>query len=134
MPTSYEVRHATQPPPRHRRQHRRGHSLAAAGCGSDGSADAGGDGRPTLVVTTSVLGDVVEELVGDEAEVDVVMPAGADPHEFQPSARQAVDIREADLLVTNGGGFEAGLDDTIAGAEDDGVTVFTALDHVARST
>ena len=105
-------------------------ALAASGCGSDGSADAGGDERPTLVVTTSVLGDVVEELVGGEAEVAVVMPAGTDPHDFQPSARQAVDIREADLLVTNGGGFEAGLDDTIAGAESDGVTVFTALDHV----
>jgi zinc/manganese transport system substrate-binding protein len=105
-------------------------AVVTAACGHDSTADAGGDGRPTVVVTTSVLGDVVAGLVGDDAEVDVVMPAGADPHEFQASARQAVDIREADLLVTNGGGFEAGLEDTIAGAEDDGVTVFTALDHV----
>jgi zinc/manganese transport system substrate-binding protein len=68
--------------------------------------------------------------VGEDATVAVVMPAGADPHEFQPSARQAAEMREADLLVTNGGGLEAGLDSTIEGAEDDGVAVFTALDHV----
>ena len=107
-------------------------ALAASGCGSDGSADAGGDEQPTLVVTTSVLGDAVEELVGGEAEVAVVMPAGTDPHDFQPSARQAVDIREADLLVTNGGGFEAGLDDTLEAAEADGASVVRALDSVDR--
>ena len=107
--------------------------LLAAACGDTGS-DAGGsagtgDGA-TIAVTTTVLGDVVANLVGDEATVDVVMPANADPHEFQPSARQAVALRDADVLVVNGAGFEAGLDDTVDAAEDDGVVVFTAIDHV----
>ena len=93
--------------------------------GSSGSADG-----PTVVATTPILGDVVGEIVGDDATVAVVMPPGADPHEFQPSAREAAEMREADLLVTNGGGLEAGLDSAIEGAEDDGVAVFTALDHV----
>ena len=104
-------------------------AIAATACGDDGDAAGGSDG-PSIVVTTPVLGDVVEQLVGDDAEVTVVMPAGADPHEFQPSARQAAELREADLLVVNGGGFEAGLEDTIHGAEEDGVTVFAAIDHV----
>ena len=99
-----------------------------AACG-DGGASGGGDG-PSIVVTTTILGDVVDDLVGDDATVTVVMPVNADPHEFQPSARQAAEIREADLLVANGGGFEAGLEDTIHGAEDDGVEVFEAIDHV----
>jgi zinc/manganese transport system substrate-binding protein len=103
----------------------------AAGCGGDGSAGAGSDGDgPRIAVTTSILGDVVGELTGDLAEVDVIMPANADPHEFQPSAREAAELREADLVVTNGAGFEAGLEDAIHGAEDDGVPVFVAIDHV----
>lgn len=100
-------------------------------CSDDGTAGAGsGDDTPTIAVTTTILGDVVSHLTGDLAEVQVVMPANADPHEFQPSARQAADLREADVLVANGAGFEAGLEDTIHGAEDDGVVVFEAIEHV----
>jgi zinc/manganese transport system substrate-binding protein len=102
-----------------------------AGCGGDDSAGAGSAGDiPRIAVTTSILGDVVTELTGDLAEVEVIMPANADPHEFQPSAREAAELREADLVVTNGANFEAGLEDTIHGAEDDGVPVFAAIDHV----
>ena len=104
--------------------------VAIAACGSAGSSTAG-DG-PTIVVTTSILGDVVTNLVGDHAHVEVLMPPNADPHEFAASARQAADLHEADVIVTNGGGFEAGLDDAVAAARDDGVTVFAALDAVDR--
>jgi zinc/manganese transport system substrate-binding protein len=100
---------------------------ALAGCGSDDAA--ADDGRPTVVVTTSILGDVVEQLVGDAAHVEVIMPAGVDPHEMQASAQQANAMRSADALVTNGGGFEVGLEPTIEAAEADVPTVH-ALDHV----
>ena len=101
--------------------------VVAAACGAS-SGEAAGAGRPSVVVTTSILGDVVERLVGDEATVEVVMPPGADPHEFQPSARQVATIREADVLVVNGGGFEEGLDDVVASARADGVPTFVAAD------
>lgn len=104
-----------------------GGCLLVAACGS-GTSAAGDDA--TVVATTAVMGDVVENLVGDLATVEVLMPRDADPHEFQPSARQAVTISEADLLVTNGGGLEAGLGDAIDTAAADGVPVFEALDHV----
>ncbi len=102
-------------------------SAALAGCGSDDAA--ADDGRPTVVVTTSILGDVVEHLVGDAAHVEVIMPAGVDPHEVQASAQQANAMRTADVLVTNGGGFEVGLEPTIEAAEADVATVH-ALDFV----
>jgi zinc/manganese transport system substrate-binding protein len=73
---------------------------------------------------------VVENLVGDDARVEVLMPPGADPHEFALSARQAADLREADLVVANGGGFEEGFDDALEAAEDDGATVARAVDAV----
>jgi zinc/manganese transport system substrate-binding protein len=104
--------------------------LAVVACGDDGGGSAGGDDRAAIVVTTPILGDVVENLAGGMAEIEVIMPAGIDPHEFQPSARQAASVRDADVLVANGGGFEAGLEDTIDAAADDGVTVFEAVDHV----
>jgi zinc/manganese transport system substrate-binding protein len=97
-----------------------------AGCGDD---DAVGEG-PRIVVTTGILGDVVSNLVGDAADVEVIMPPNADPHDFAPSAKQAVALREADVVVANGLGFEAGLGDAVDAAEADGATVLTITDYV----
>ncbi|MCX7620967.1 MAG: metal ABC transporter substrate-binding protein [Acidimicrobiales bacterium] len=93
-----------------------------------------GVGRPTIVVTTSILGDVVGELVGDQAEVVTIMPAGVDPHEFSPSAKQVDQIRRADVLIANGAGFEAGLVDVIRAARADGVAVYDAISAVEALT
>jgi zinc/manganese transport system substrate-binding protein len=101
---------------------------ALLGSACSGQAHGSDDGRVHLVVTTSILGDVVKNLVGDDARVDVLMPPGTDPHEFAASARQVVAMRDADLLVINGLGFEAGLTDAIQAAEDDGARVITAVE------
>ncbi len=86
--------------------------------------------RALVVVTTNILGDVVGELVGDEAEVLVLMPPGADPHSFEISARTAARMREAELIVANGLGLEEGLASHVDAAESDGVPVFLAGDHL----
>lgn len=107
--------------------------LVLAACGDDDGVSAeGADGgeRPTIVVTTNILGDVVEQVVGDQAEVVTVMPVGADPHNFQASAQQAAQMRDADVLVVNGGGFEQGLLDVIDAAIDDGAVTFEAMSAV----
>jgi ABC-type Zn uptake system ZnuABC Zn-binding protein ZnuA len=117
--------------------------MVLAACGSPESAsqsasqsdapstDAAGEGGGgTVVVTTSVLGDVVANVVGDAAEVETIMPPGADPHSFEPSAQQIEALQNAQLVVANGGGFEEALVDVLETAEADGVTVFNATDHV----
>jgi zinc/manganese transport system substrate-binding protein len=108
-----------------------------AACGGDDTGGATGPSAtgppadaPTVVVTTPVLGALVADLVGDTARVEVVMPAGVDPHDFQPSARDATRMAEADLIVRNGLDLEEGLTEAIDRARDAGVPVFTATDHV----
>jgi zinc/manganese transport system substrate-binding protein len=99
-------------------------------CGDAGDAGGAPADRPHVVVTTSILGDIVSEVVGDQAEVEVVMPLGTDPHEFQTSARQVQAMVEADLLVINGAGFEEGMLDAIENAEESGTPRFAFADHV----
>ncbi len=98
----------------------------AAGCGDDSS----GDGRPVIVVTTPMLGAVVGEVVGDAADVRTVIPNGADPHDFQPSAKDIAALEDADLIVENGLDLEEGLEDALGQARGSGVPVFTVTDHV----
>lgn len=79
--------------------------------------------EPLVVATTTIVGDLVRNVAGDAARVEVLMPIGADPHEFQPSARQGASLREADLVVTSGLGLEERLQDLVDAARDDGVEV-----------
>jgi zinc/manganese transport system substrate-binding protein len=102
-------------------------ALLAAACGSSGASS---DARPTIVVTYSVLGAVVKDLVGDAAAVQVLMPNGADPHEWEPSAKDIETLTKADLLVENGLGLEGGMTNAFAQAEAAGVKRFVASDHV----
>jgi len=103
-------------------------ALTLAACGSDGGSSEAD--RPTVVVTYSVLGAVVREAVGDAADVVVLMPNGADPHEWAPSAKDIAALRNADLVVRNGLDLEGGLLDALDTAAADGVPTFTASEHV----
>src|SRR5690606_21125259 len=93
-------------------------SLATA-CAPDGPVGEG----PSVVATTTILGDVVANIVGEDARVEVLMPAGSDAHEFQASAAQVSRIHQADLVVVNGLGLEEGLLQVLAAAAADGVRV-----------
>ncbi len=104
-------------------------ALVAAACGGPAGSPGGG-GRRTIVVTYSVLGAVVRDLVGDAANVVVLMPNGADPHEWEPSAKDIAAVTKADLLVENGLGLEGGLAGAFQLAQDAGVHRFVAADHV----
>ena len=101
--------------------------LGAAACGDDEGADA----RPAVVVTTPMLGSVVQDLVRDQADVEVLMPNGVDPHDYQPSAKDVEAIAKADLVIENGLDLEEGLEDALGSARDDGIPFVTATDHVA---
>ena len=87
------------------------------------SAEEGGDDRPLVIATTTILGDIVANTAGDAVQVEVLMPLGADPHDFAPSARQAARLRDATLVVANGVGLEEALLDVIDAAGQDGVEV-----------
>lgn len=82
--------------------------------------------RPLVVVTTNILGDVVSNLVGDEAEVMTLMKPNADPHSFEISAQEASRLHHADLLVSNGLGLEEGLQQHLDSAAAGDVAEFVA--------
>ena len=96
--------------------------IAVSGCAADDSAGADASGL-RIVVTTSLWSDVVENVVGDDATVEAIIPVGADAHAYTPSSRQVAAIQTADLVIANGLGLEEGLEDVLEAAADDGVVV-----------
>ena len=97
--------------------------LGLASCGSEQSNESA-----VIVASTSVIGSIVESIVGDAGHVKVIIPNGKDPHEFAPSARDVESIDRADLVVVNGADLESGLVDVVERLDD--AKVFTVADHV----
>lgn len=79
-----------------------------------------------IVATNAVLASIVQEMVGNRAHVETVVPDGKDPHEFQPSAGDIARIAGAAVVVANGFGYEPTLSKAVAQARANGVAVFDA--------
>jgi zinc/manganese transport system substrate-binding protein len=103
-------------------------TLLSFGMGQAASAQT--TGRKTIVTTYSVLGAVVKDLVGDACRVQVMIPNGLDPHEWEPSAKDVEALIKADMIVQNGLELEGGLQNSLAQAKQGGVRFFTASDHI----
>ncbi|RNE48232.1 metal ABC transporter substrate-binding protein [Corynebacterium alimapuense] len=86
--------------------------------------------RPSIVVTTNILGDVVTQLVGESADVQVLMKPNADPHSFGISAQEAAAMQDADLIVANGLGLEEGLGSNLDNARSEGVDVLEISEEI----
>lgn len=99
-------------------------SAVFSGCGKTPSTGK------SIVVTYSILGSIVKDLVGNNATVTVSIPNGQDPHDWEPSARDIEAINNADLVIENGLGLEGGLGKTLTQAKNNGVKFFTASDHI----
>jgi len=63
---------------------------------------------PKIKVVTSFypLYFFTSEIVGDKADVSNLIPSGAEPHGYEPTARDMTLIESSNLLVLNGGGLE----------------------------
>lgn len=55
-----------------------------------------------IVTSTAILADIVQNVAGDHARVTSLMPAGADPHSYEPTLRDVRNIANADIAFTNG--------------------------------
>ena len=86
-----------------------------------------------IVASFSILGDMVEQVVGDHATVTTIVGPDADAHVYQPSVADAVAVAEADVIFVNGLGFETWSEALIAESGTDG-TVFVATEGIAPIT
>ena len=95
-------------------------------------ADAAADDadRLQIVATTSIIGDLVANVTGDDAEVTVLMAPGVDPHGYEPSASDGRILREADLVVANGLMLEENLVSVLEAVEEEGGNVLSLAEQL----
>ena len=53
------------------------------------------------------LYETTQAVIGQKADVKILTPPNIDPHDFDPSIKVIQEMKTADLIVLNGGGFES---------------------------
>ena len=82
---------------------------------SAGYIDSGNNNETTrsndnpLKVFTSFypVYDFVKKIGKDKVDVSIIVPNGMEPHDFEPTAKQIIDLQKADAIFVNGMGFES---------------------------
>ncbi|HEY6980475.1 metal ABC transporter solute-binding protein, Zn/Mn family [Reyranella sp.] len=75
-----------------------------------GTLPASAQTKLKAVATFSILGDFVAEVGGDKVEASAIVGPDTDVHTYQPRPRDARLLAGAQVLVSNGLGFEGWLD------------------------
>jgi ABC-type Zn uptake system ZnuABC Zn-binding protein ZnuA/ABC-type Mn2+/Zn2+ transport system permease subunit len=84
-------------------------AIALGGCGSSSAGGSSSDGVLSVVATTPQVADIVKQVGGDSVEVTTLLPAGADPHDYEPKPKAVAAIANADVVFRSGGDIDAWL-------------------------
>jgi len=80
-----------------------GLAFAFTGCTSTEPTDT----RPTIVATTNVWADIAGQVAGDKFQVvSLINSASQDPHSYEASAREQLAVKNSELFIMNGGGYD----------------------------
>lgn len=83
-----------------------------------------------IVATTSIVGDVVAQVGGEHIHLQVLLPAGTDPHSYSATPQDAAKLSDAGVIFANGAGLETFLQPLLesTGAADRLVEVSTGIE------
>ena len=62
--------------------------------------------RVLVIASFYPLAEFARRIGGDRVDVRTLIPAGVEPHDYEPSPRDIVTLERARLLIYNGAGFE----------------------------
>ena len=88
------------------------------------------DGRLRIVTTLFPYYDFARAIVGDRAEVTLLLSPGREAHSFEPTPLDAVTISRADVFIYNGGESEEWVDDMLDAAGEEIGTILNMMDAV----
>ncbi|HHY08106.1 MAG TPA: zinc ABC transporter solute-binding protein [Corynebacteriales bacterium] len=78
-------------------------AVTMAGCGSGDPETT----EITIVSSTNVYGSVAKAIAGNYAKItSIIEDPSADPHSYEASPQDIAKLRDADIAIVNGGGYD----------------------------
>lgn len=107
-----------------------------AACGNNGTTDSsnarGDEASDKLAIVTTFypVYDFTKNIVGDTADVKLLIPAGTEPHDYEPSAKDMAEIQDADVFIYHNENMETWVEETAKGWQDDQPVVIKATEKM----
>ena len=109
--------------------------LTACAPTAGNSRGTAGDGVVDVVASTSVYGDIVSSIGGDKVRVSsIINRTSQDPHSYEATTQDKLAVSKAELVVENGGGYDAFIDTLAADTGLDHSNVINAVDVSGLAT
>ena len=114
--------------------------LAACGSNNSTSTSSGADASATpepdaipVVVTLPVFVSIVQAVGGSHVSVNSIVPAGVDPHSYQPTPSDVRGVAQAKAIFVNGAGLETWMSGLIESAGGSNAPVYTLSEGLDAS-
>ncbi|WJY27565.1 metal ABC transporter substrate-binding protein [Sporosarcina trichiuri] len=93
------------------------------------AVDEGHEAKLSIVTSFYPMYEFTKEVVGDNADVTMLIPASVEPHDWEPAAKDLKEIQDADALVYNNENMETWIHD-IEGAVGSSVELIDASEGI----
>ncbi|WP_074411798.1 zinc ABC transporter substrate-binding protein AdcA [Streptococcus suis] len=103
-------------------------SVSALLLGACGNSTASEDGKLNIVTTFYPVYEFTKQVVGDEANVDLLVKAGTEVHGYEPSAKDIARIQEADAFFYENENMETWVHDVEKSLDTTKVSVISATE------
>ena len=61
--------------------------------------------KPTIVTTFYPIHEITKQITQNTANVKILIPSGTEPHSFEPTPKQIIELSNSDIFITMGGMF-----------------------------
>lgn len=85
-------------------------SVLLTACGGQEKKEASSNEKIQVMTTFYPMYEFTKQVVGDKGDVELLIPAGTEPHDFEPSAKDLAKISDSDVFVYNSPELETWTD------------------------
>lgn len=99
-------------------------------CSSESSYSNSDSGKLKIISTVFPPYDLAKQIAGDNAEISILLPPGSEIHNYEPSAKDMIAIRNCDIFLYIGGENEQWAEKLINSNDTKNVTAVKLIDYV----
>lgn len=93
-------------------------SMMITGCKKD-QTNKKNSGKLKVTASFYTMYDFAKKIGGDKVEVVNMVPAGTEPHDWEPSTKDLIELEKSDVFIYNGAGMEQWVDDVLESLDTD---------------
>lgn len=96
------------------------------------SNEESSEGKLSIVTSFYPVYEFTQQVAGDKADISLMVGSGADPHTFEPSARDVAEVNNADMLVYTSEEMEFWISSLLNTVDNEELSIVRTADGLER--